>query len=79
MEVQGTILPKQFRDPCCYCHKDRVRPLKKDWKKTLSLTDSREFYKCLENISECQFDSQMQSTSGLLLPFLSAVPNPSAC
>lgn len=79
MEVQGTILPKQFRDPCCYCHKDRVRPLKKDWKKTLSLTDSRELYKCLENISECQFDSQMQSTSGLLLPFLSAVPNPSAC
>lgn len=74
MEVQGTISPKQFRDPCCYCHKDRIRPLKRDWKKVLSLTDSRALYKCLANIPECQFDSHIQSTSGLLLPFLSAVP-----
>lgn len=74
MEVQGIISPKQFRDPCCYCHKGRVRPLKRDWKKALSSTDSRALYKCLENIPWCQFDSQIQSTSGLLLPFLSAVP-----
>lgn len=76
MEVQGTISPKQFRIPCCYCHKDRVRPLKRDWKEVLSSTDSRALYKCLENIPECQFDSQIQSTSGLLLPFLSAAPKP---
>lgn len=74
MEVQGTISPKQFRDPCCYCHKDRVRPLERNWKKAISSTDSKALYKCLENIPECQFDSQIQSTLGLLLPFLSAVP-----
>lgn len=74
MEMQATISPKQFRDPCCYCHKDRARLLKRDWKKALSSTDSRALHKCLENIPECQFDSQIQSASGLLLPFLSAVP-----
>ena len=76
MEVQGAISPKQLRDPCCYCHqhKDRARPLKGDWKRALSLTDSRALYKCLENIPGCQFVSQIQSTLGLRLPFLSAAP-----
>lgn len=61
MEVQGAISPKQLRDPCCYCHqhKDRTRPLKRDWKKALSLTDSRALYRCLENIPGCQSVSGM--------------------